>query len=118
MGCQHQGAAGPQFLVLPAFDPCRVSLAMIMRLTRSSLREVLYQDYIRTAYSKGLSQRAVLARHALKNAAIPWSHTFGSRLRTWLAAQSWWKPSSVIRVWGCWQCRASPHAISRHPGVR
>jgi peptide/nickel transport system permease protein len=65
------GRGGPQFLLLPALTLAAYPLAMIMRLTRSSLREVLYQDYIRTAYSKGLSQRAVLARHALKNAAIP-----------------------------------------------
>ncbi len=65
------GRGGPQFLILPALTLAAYPLAMIMRLTRSSLREVLYQDYIRTAYSKGLSQRAVLARHALRNAAIP-----------------------------------------------
>jgi peptide/nickel transport system permease protein len=65
------GRGGPQFLILPALTLAAYPLAMIMRLTRSSLRDVLYQDYIRTAYSKGLNGRAVLARHALKNAAIP-----------------------------------------------
>jgi len=43
----------------------------IMRLTRSSLLEVLRQDYVRTAWSKGLRERVVVARHALKNAMIP-----------------------------------------------
>lgn len=45
--------------------------AAIMRLTRSALLEVLRQDYIRTAWSKGLRERAVVMRHALKNALIP-----------------------------------------------
>jgi peptide/nickel transport system permease protein len=45
--------------------------AVIMRLTRSSMLEVLRNDYIRTAWSKGLKERAVVWRHALKNAMIP-----------------------------------------------
>ena len=45
--------------------------AIIMRLTRSSMLEVMRNDYIRTAYSKGLRERAVVWRHALKNAMIP-----------------------------------------------
>src|SRR5262245_5519500 len=43
----------------------------IMRITRSALLDVLRQDYIRTAWSKGLSERAIIMRHALKNALIP-----------------------------------------------
>jgi peptide/nickel transport system permease protein len=45
--------------------------AVIMRLTRSSMLEVMRNDYIRTAWSKGLKERAVVWRHALKNAMIP-----------------------------------------------
>jgi peptide/nickel transport system permease protein len=45
--------------------------AAIMRLTRSSMLEVLRNDYIRTAWSKGLRERTVVTRHALKNALIP-----------------------------------------------
>ncbi len=45
--------------------------AGIMRLTRSSMLEVLRNDYIRTAWSKGLRERTVVIRHALKNALIP-----------------------------------------------
>lgn len=45
--------------------------AVVMRLTRSSLLDVLRQDYIRTAWSKGLRERTVVTRHALKNAFIP-----------------------------------------------
>ncbi len=47
------------------------SSALIMRLTRSSMLEVLRQDYIRTARAKGTRERAVIVRHALKNAFIP-----------------------------------------------
>lgn len=45
--------------------------AVAMRMTRSALLDVLRQDYVRTAYAKGLRERAVLVRHALKNALIP-----------------------------------------------
>jgi peptide/nickel transport system permease protein len=45
--------------------------AVAMRMTRSALLEVVRQDYIRTAYAKGLRERAVLVRHALKNAMVP-----------------------------------------------
>jgi peptide/nickel transport system permease protein len=55
----------------PAFVLSIGSIAIITRLTRSSMLEVMRQDYIRTAYSKGLRERAVVWRHALKNAMIP-----------------------------------------------
>ena len=45
--------------------------ANAMRMTRTMMLEVLRQDYIRTAYSKGLRERVVVSRHALKNAMIP-----------------------------------------------
>lgn len=57
--------------VLPAVTLAGYPAAFISRLTRSSMLEVLQQDYIRTAYSKGLSERAVVYVHALKNAIIP-----------------------------------------------
>ncbi len=57
--------------VLPAITLGIPSAAMLARLTRSSILEVLRQDYIRTARSKGLGERVVLFRHALRNAAIP-----------------------------------------------
>ena len=46
-------------------------MGLITRVTRSSLLEVLGQDYVRTARAKGLVERAVIARHALRNALIP-----------------------------------------------
>jgi peptide/nickel transport system permease protein len=62
---------GVQTLILPAIALGTAVAAFIMRMVRSSLLEVLRQDYIRTAYSKGLRDRGVLYRHALKNAFIP-----------------------------------------------
>jgi peptide/nickel transport system permease protein len=59
-----------QFL-LPAFILGIASAAAIMRLTRGTLLEVLRQDYVRTAWSKGLRERAVVLKHSLKNALIP-----------------------------------------------
>ena len=59
-----------QFL-LPALAVGYRSSALIMRITRSALLEVLREDYIRTAYAKGQSGRVVIWRHALKNAMLP-----------------------------------------------
>ena len=58
-------------LILPAAAIGVRSAALISRMTRSSMLEVLHQDYVRTARAKGLADRAVVYRHALRNAAIP-----------------------------------------------
>lgn len=58
-------------LVLPIFSMSVVSISGWSRYVRSQMLEVTSQDYIRTAYAKGLSERKVLVRHAVKNAAIP-----------------------------------------------
>lgn len=58
-------------LVLPGFTLGAGAAAIIARVTRSSLLEVLNQDYIRTATAKGLRSQTVIYRHALKNALIP-----------------------------------------------
>ena len=58
-------------LVLPALTLSTIPMAVIARMTRASLLETLGQDYIRTAWAKGLTERAVIIRHALRNAAIP-----------------------------------------------
>src|SRR3989304_5231532 len=60
-----------QQFFFPALVLALAIAAAIMRLTRSSLLEVLRNDYIRTAWSKGLRERTVVMRHALKNALIP-----------------------------------------------
>jgi peptide/nickel transport system permease protein len=58
-------------LVLPAFTLGTASAAALARLTRSSVLEIIRQDYIRSARAKGLAERAVIARHVLKNAINP-----------------------------------------------
>jgi peptide/nickel transport system permease protein len=60
-----------QNLILPALALGCVYIALIARITRASMLEVLQQDYIRTARAKGLDQRSILFVHALKNAAVP-----------------------------------------------
>lgn len=60
-----------QNLILPAFTLGIRPLAIITQLTRSSMLDVLNQDYIRTAYAKGLSRRVVVWKHALRNALNP-----------------------------------------------
>jgi len=65
------GAGTPAQLVLPALALGSASTAIIARQTRSGMLEVLRQDYVRTARAKGLTERTVLVRHALKNALIP-----------------------------------------------
>ena len=58
-------------LILPAITLGTVPLAIIARMTRSSLLEILNQQYIVTAYAKGLPKRVVILKHALKNSIIP-----------------------------------------------
>jgi peptide/nickel transport system permease protein len=58
-------------IVLPAFALGMVYMALIARMTRASMMEVLSEDYIRTARAKGVATTVVLLRHALKNAAVP-----------------------------------------------
>jgi peptide/nickel transport system permease protein len=71
------GGDGWQSLLMPAISVGAFSAAVLARLLRSSLLEVLGQDYVRTAYAKGLGPRAVLLGHALKNAALPFVTMLG-----------------------------------------
>ena len=63
--------ASLRHLVLPAVALSTIPMAVINRMTRASLLEVLSQDYIRTAEAKGLPQRGVILRHAMRNALLP-----------------------------------------------
>ncbi|MFB3816420.1 MAG: ABC transporter permease [Candidatus Methylomirabilales bacterium] len=63
--------SGVRFLILPSLALGTYLAALLARLVRSSVLEVLGQDYIRTARAKGLREQAVLFRHALRNALIP-----------------------------------------------
>ena len=58
-------------LILPAIALGTIPMAMIARVTRSSMLEVLRQDFIRTERAKGLSERAVIYKHAVRNAMVP-----------------------------------------------
>jgi peptide/nickel transport system permease protein len=58
-------------LILPTLTLSVIYIALIARITRASVLEVLGEDYIRTAHAKGVGERAVLTRHALRNAAVP-----------------------------------------------
>src|SRR3982075_4711559 len=60
-----------QRLILPSITLSVIYIALIARITRTSVLEVLGEDYIRTARAKGLTDRVVLMRHALRNAAVP-----------------------------------------------
>ena len=65
------GYGSPRFLVLPALTLGMRSIAFLARMTRSAMLEALSADFVRTARAKGLSERIVTARHALRNALIP-----------------------------------------------
>ena len=65
------GAGTPDHLVLPALTMGSALAAILTRMVRTAMLEELGQDYIRTARAKGLSERTVLYRHALRNAMIP-----------------------------------------------
>jgi peptide/nickel transport system permease protein len=58
-------------LILPSIALGTIYIALIARITRAAMLDVLAQDYVRTAHAKGLAPGAVLMRHALKNAAVP-----------------------------------------------
>ena len=73
-----------QFLLPAAVLGFRLSAAT-MRMTRSTLLEVLREDYVRTAWSKGLGERVIIYKHALKNALIPVVTIVGGQLGTLLA---------------------------------
>lgn len=63
--------SGIRHLILPAFTLGMYQLAVLLRLTRAGMREVLTEEYIKTAWSKGLPPRKVIFKHALRNVLIP-----------------------------------------------
>jgi ABC-type dipeptide/oligopeptide/nickel transport system permease component len=72
-------------LILPSVTLGAASAAIIARMTRSSMLEVLRQDYVRTARAKGLAEPSVVRRHALRNALIPVVTVVGLQLGTLLS---------------------------------
>lgn len=78
------GSYGWQYWILPSLTLGLSSSATIMRMTRSSMLEVIRQDYIRTARAKGQKEGVVIIYHALKNAMIPVVTVIGMRFGTLL----------------------------------
>ncbi len=76
---------GVRHLILPAVALSTIPMAIIARMTRSSLLEILGLDYIRTARAKGLTQRTVVVKHALRNALLPVVTIMGLQLGSLLA---------------------------------
>jgi len=65
------GAGGLAHLILPAVTLGASTLGIVARMTRATMLEVLGEDYVRTARAKGVAERGVVARHALRNALLP-----------------------------------------------
>ena len=76
------GRTGPESVVLPAVTLALFFAGRIARITRSSMLEVLHEDYVRTARAKGLHEWVVINKHALKNAALPVVTTHSDRKST------------------------------------
>lgn len=79
------GWGNPDQLVLPVIALGTAGAAIIARMTRSSMLDVISQDYIRTARAKGVKERVVIFRHALKNAMIPVVTVIGLQFGYFLA---------------------------------
>jgi peptide/nickel transport system permease protein len=73
-------------LILPALTLAAAPLTVIARMTRSSMLEMNGQDFMRTARAKGLTERAVVMRHGLRNAIIPVVSVFGLQIGYLLSA--------------------------------
>jgi peptide/nickel transport system permease protein len=84
VGITHSPADWLKHMILPWLTVALVTAATYSRLTRGALLDVLGEDYIRTARSKGLSERRVLYRHALRSALTPVATQFGIDLGTFL----------------------------------
>src|SRR5207302_515159 len=68
---ENIGWGRPEQIPVPAIALGLLPMALITHLTRASMLEVIRQDYVRTAWAKGLRSRVVIVRHALRNALIP-----------------------------------------------
>ncbi|MGN8645796.1 ABC transporter permease [Gracilibacillus sp. HCP3S3_G5_1] len=79
------GWGSPQQVILPVITLGTMGAAVVARMTRSSMLDVISQDYIRTARAKGLKEKVVIYRHALKNALIPVVTVIGLQFGSLLA---------------------------------
>ena len=78
------GSEKPTSYIMPSLTLAAFSVALVARMTRSSMLEVLGEDYVRTARAKGVQERVVILRHALKNALIPVITVIGLQFGTLL----------------------------------
>lgn len=76
------GTAGPSSLILPSITLGVGQMALLTRTTRSSMLEALSQDYLRTARAKGVPERTVIYKHALRNALLPIITVIGNQMAT------------------------------------
>jgi peptide/nickel transport system permease protein len=76
---------GFRHIIMPAIALATIPMAILARMTRSSMLDVLQEDYIRTAHAKGLVEQVVLFRHALKNAFLPIITVIGLQTGTLMA---------------------------------
>ena len=74
------GNFGPEYIVLPALTLAALLMAVLTRLTRAGMLDVLSEEYVRTARAKGLREQIVVIRHALRNALIPLVTVMGLQL--------------------------------------
>ena len=81
--------------ILPAISISVFTLAIVMRMVRATMLEVLSQDYVRTARAKGVQHRLVVYRHALRNALIPVVTIIGFEIGVRWAAPRSWRSSSA-----------------------
>ncbi len=95
-----------QIMFMPAIIGGLGTGAIIMRFLRSQMLEVMRQDYVRTAWSKGLQERVIILRHALKNALIPVLTVVGLLLGTLVSANVVLETIFVIPGIGLWVVNA------------
>jgi len=101
-------------LVLPSITLAVVFVALIARITRASVLEVLNADHVRTARAKGLGELPVLLRHVLRNAAVPIVTVIGIGIAVLIGAwsspsRSTASPGSAVSPWTpCWRATTPP----------
>jgi peptide/nickel transport system permease protein len=106
-------------LILPAVALATIPLAIVARMTRSAMLEVLGQDYVRTARAKGLRQRQVVMKHAFRNALLPIVTIIGLQFGLVLSGAI-----LTETTFGAGRCRPQPlrshhrPRLPHHPGLR
>ena len=106
-----------EHLILPAIAVGTIPLAIIARMTRSSLLEVLGLDYVRTARAKGLRERTVVVRHGMRNALLPVVTVIGLSLGAFLSGAI--LTETIFNLTGHGQDPVRGHRgprLHRHPG--